>query len=615
MSPSPSPGMVSPVPRGGGPFFWRVVVRPHLGSAMFLLLLMLGNSLLEAMTVGLAVPLLDAVTDPARAAGHGILQLLARGLGRLGVSASPNALVFALMVVACGLFLIRGAMAVAYQCATAATAYRLRRRTKAALLDRVLRAPYETVTRQARGVVVHQINDPADSLHTAIMNAANFVAGTLDCLFLVGLMLYLSWWATIGVALLALAGVQGWRRFADRRAAADGKTLFMLRGEQAKVEVDAIDGLRVTKAHGLEGAIVERQRALLQAERVPTLRFVLYRATPTFVNELIASAIVIGLGAVTFLVPSLGIRFSMLIAFLMAVRRVAPAMAKITGSSAELQRCRRSLEVMEATLNQLPQEAGGHEAVPPVDSVALADVHFRYASRPEYPVLGEVSLVARRGAVTALVGPTGAGKSTLAGLLVRLYEPTAGAILVNGRPLRTLDLAAWRQKVGYVSQDLFVFNATIRENITLWGHIPEAEVLWAARVAQLHDLVETLPNGYDTVVGDRGLRLSGGQCQRLAIARAIVRHPEVLIFDEATSALDNVTERAVFDAISAVHREAVVLVVAHRLSTVRDADQIVVLKAGRIVEVGTHASLIRQAGDYARLYQEHRQPDAVGAVS
>jgi len=218
--------------------------------------------------------------------------------------------------------------------------------------------------------------------------------------------------------------------------------------------------------------------------------------------------------------------------------------------------------------------------------------------------------------VTAIVGSTGSGKSTIANLLIGLYEPQAGSILVNSVDLQALDLHAWRARVGYVSQDIFVFNATIKDNIALWDEsLSQDQIEWAARTAQLHEFIASLPEGYETVVGDRGVRLSGGQCQRLAIARAILRRPEVLIFDEATSALDNLTERAVYDAINALHHEAIVIVIAHRLSTVREANQIIVLQGGRVIEVGTHDLLVGRRGVYAKLYEEKiPQPVSPGAA-
>jgi ABC-type multidrug transport system fused ATPase/permease subunit len=216
----------------------------------------------------------------------------------------------------------------------------------------------------------------------------------------------------------------------------------------------------------------------------------------------------------------------------------------------------------------------------------------------------------KRGEVTAIVGPTGAGKTTIVNLLMGLFQPSEGRILVDGYDLKEIYVKAWREKIGYVSQDVFLFNASIRDNIVLWEEkVLQVEVERAARVAQLHDFVQSLPHGYDTLVGDRGLRLSGGQCQRVAIARAIFRRPEVLIFDEATSALDNLTENVVYRAINALRKQATVVVIAHRLSTIRDADQIAVLSGGKVVELGTHASLVERRGIYAELYEEGARED------
>jgi ABC-type multidrug transport system fused ATPase/permease subunit len=174
---------------------------------------------------------------------------------------------------------------------------------------------------------------------------------------------------------------------------------------------------------------------------------------------------------------------------------------------------------------------------------------------------------------------------------------------VDGRDLAELDLSLWRKKLGYVPQDPFLFNTSIRNNIVLWDeNISQQELDRVAELAQLREFIVSIPNGYETMVGDRGLEISGGQAQRIAIARAILRKPEVLVFDEATSALDNLTEKAVYEAIAALRRGAIVIVIAHRLSTIRDADQIVVLEGGNVVELGTHDSLVRDRGSYSRLY-------------
>jgi ATP-binding cassette, subfamily B, bacterial MsbA len=231
-------------------------------------------------------------------------------------------------------------------------------------------------------------------------------------------------------------------------------------------------------------------------------------------------------------------------------------------------------------------------------------VGLQYA--PELPpALHEISFTLPRGKMLALVGPSGAGKSSIADLLTGLYAPSAGQIWVDNTPLEQLELATWQHRLGVVSQDTFLFNATIAENITFGA--PGAtlsQVKSACQAAQAAGFIESLRMGYDTLIGERGYRLSGGQRQRLSLARAILRDPEVLILDEATSALDSQSERLVQEAIERFERNHTVLVIAHRLSTIVRADQILVLDHGRVMEQGTHANLLDQDGLYKQLWQQ-----------
>jgi len=234
-------------------------------------------------------------------------------------------------------------------------------------------------------------------------------------------------------------------------------------------------------------------------------------------------------------------------------------------------------------------------------NVVFEDVGFAY--REGEPVLEGISLSARSGTVTALVGPSGAGKSTLIGLVCAFHAPSSGRVLVDGTDLATVKLDSYRRKLGVVLQETFLFDGTIRENVAYARpEASEAEVREACRIAHVSEFAEGFPEGYDTVVGERGVRLSGGQRQRVAIARAILAEPRILILDEATSSLDSESEALIQEGLAWLMKGRTTFVIAHRLSTIRRADQILVLEKGRIVERGTHAELYARGGRYREMY-------------
>jgi ATP-binding cassette subfamily B protein len=237
--------------------------------------------------------------------------------------------------------------------------------------------------------------------------------------------------------------------------------------------------------------------------------------------------------------------------------------------------------------------------------VLLDDVHFGYDA--ERPILKGVTIRVPAGQKVAIVGSSGSGKSTIARLLFRFYDVDGGRLTIDGQDVRDVTLSSLHAQIGVVPQDTVLFNDTIRYNIAYGrDEASEAEVIAAARAAQLHDFIIRLPKGYDTAVGERGLKLSGGEKQRVGIARTLLKNPPILMLDEATSALDTETERDIQDALEAMGRGRTVITIAHRLSTIADADRIVVLEDGQVVEEGTHEALLAREGRYWQLWNRQQ---------
>ncbi len=296
-----------------------------------------------------------------------------------------------------------------------------------------------------------------------------------------------------------------------------------------------------------------------------------------------------------------------LVTFVVALQRLNNTFGTIASSLGSLNSNAAPLDLLNKLLEPTDKQfrrRGGLTFKSLQQAISLRNVTLQYSPELQ-PALRNLNLYIPRGSTVALVGSSGAGKSSIADLLVGLYDATEGQILIDGKPLTDYDLISWQQHLGVVSQDTFLFNATIADNISHGSpHTTRAQIVEAAEKAQAAGFISDLPDGYDTLIGERGYILSGGQRQRLSLARAILRDPELLILDEATSALDTQSERLVQQAIDQFERQHTVLVIAHRLSTIVKADLICVLDKGQIVEQGSHHELLDKEGIYAGLWRQ-----------
>ena len=303
-------------------------------------------------------------------------------------------------------------------------------------------------------------------------------------------------------------------------------------------------------------------------------------------------------------------RLGTLVAFVTLLRRLYGPASELASVHVDLVTSYAYFERVYGVLDLTPAIRNAPDAVKLAEvrgEIEIRNVTFEY--RPGVAALEGVSLHIPAGSTLALVGPSGSGKSTLAALLARLWEPTRGAILLDGQDLRRLELKSLRSRIGVVTQETYLFHATVAENLR-YGRpdATDAEVIAAARAAQIHELIAALPQGYDTLVGERGLRLSGGERQRIAIARALLKDPRILVLDEATSSLDAVNEALVQAALVPLMKGRTTLIIAHRLSTIRNADAIAVLEKGRLRELGSFDDLMGKPGLFADLWhQQFRQ--------
>jgi ATP-binding cassette, subfamily B, bacterial len=461
------------------------------------------------------------------------------------------------------------------------------------LLDRTLRFPKSFFDEEEVGYLMSRLSSDVGGLRWFFSSTiVNILSNIVRLIGGVVLLFYLEWRLAL-VALIVIPGLILWVRFFSRRTRALSHHGMERQANVARRMQESLASASLIKAFASEerevGRVMGELRGALEINLEQTAVGSVASMSLNALNN-VANLVILVAGAYLIIVGQWTL--GSLLAFRSYVGYVYGPAQFLANVNLQLQGALAALERVSALYDIMPEETGvGLKVEHLSGEIELRDVSFSYDV--QQPVLQDVSCHIQPGQRVAIVGPSGVGKTTLVSLLLRFYQPTAGEIWFDGRPASEYELASLRQRIGYVSQSTLLLSGTLLDNLRYGSPEASAEqVERACRAAGIHEFIAGLPEGYNAPVGERGVNLSEGQKQRLSLARALIKDPDILVLDEPTSALDSLVERSIFDALPSIVRDKTLFVVAHRLSTIQDSDQILLLNESRLVAMGTHQSLL-----------------------
>lgn len=592
---------------------WAMLDMRERRNACITLAVVIFGALSSALMVGSVLPFLAVLSDPGQIER---VPILAWSFETFGFT-DRYAFLMALGIASIGVIVGTSLVQIAKTYVVARFSTMRIHSVSHRLLIAYLRQPYDFFLNQHTGEMSKQVLQEAQQMVVTFLRpAVELIAATFTVLTIVGLLFWVDTMVTV-IAFALFGGSYGAIYLLSRRSLKRyGYDRAKANSERSRIANEALGGIKDIKLLGREGAYAARYAGPSQRMTSAVVGVHVHSQLPQFAMQAVAFSGIILLclifmdpagfasgDALSGMLPTIGV-------FAFAAQRLMPELSKLYRSLATLQAGGAAVDMV---YNDLMNKAGSgslpHEIPLPLglkQRLEFVDVSYRYPNAEQAGLKG-TSFNIRAGERIGIVGSTGAGKTTLADLVLGLLPPTEGRILADGTVISEGTLRAWQQSVGYVPQDIFLTDASISENIALGvppKEIDEASVRRAARIAQIDTFIcEELPDGYATTIGERGVRLSGGQRQRIGIARALYHDADLIVFDEATSALDNLTEREVMSAIDALPGGKTVLMIAHRLSTVKSCDRIIVLDKGRLVGCDTWQALMAHNTAFQKIAQ------------
>lgn len=570
-----------------------------------ILILILISSIADGIGIAAFLPLFSSLTEQTHGTpSNGILSLSNYIIS--WVPTSDTILSASIIIII--LFCFRIIISLAREVLTAITGAKITYDVKTSMMNIYSQAEYQYFIDNRQSSLIYRGLYAPHSVGTLIIIFSQILAHLIKTVAITIVLILISPIAVLFVAIVCTLYYFATHQLSSRVSFNIGKRKAETSGDQIAIMNDYISGVRQIIATGSVTWWIKRFEKATRLHSTLLAKELSIQAVPRPVMEILAVLTIIGFLVISKLtnsdnfastLPTLGV-------LAVAMMQLLPSLAAIGRARMQIMSVLHETNLTyESIVGPISKRSLSGENIASFNqAITLENVSFTHKGREQ--LISGLNLNIEKGKVTALVGESGSGKTTILNLILGLLQPTQGMIKVDNIPLESLSQQSWLNKIGFVSQDSFMFHASIAENILLGRDVTsDSLIISASETANAHQFISQLPEGYDTIIGDKGMRLSGGQQQRIAIARAMINQPEILILDEATSSLDSISEREVQEALDNISDETTIIIVAHRLTTISRADKIIVINNGKVVEEGTHYELLDQQGEYSQLVRTH----------